>query len=90
MSFQRQFQLTRKEILRNTYDRCSIFLLSEGMIYFLYHFIISRFGCSCVLFEWLCFLDHEGLFDVFLHISLVWCVELEDMPLPVFFFLVFQ
>ena len=49
-TFQRQFQLTRKEILRNTYDRCSIFCVFKWsydlFLISFHHFVF-----------WLCFLE---------------------------------
>ena len=37
----------------------------------------------CVV-ELLCLLEVLDLFDVFLHIPVVWCVELDDVSLSVF------
>ena len=66
-----------KEILRNTYDRCCIFALP---LYFLelfaFTFYLSPFAC---LRCWIC------LMRLSTFVLYAWCVELDDVSLPVFF-----
>ena len=38
-----------------------------------------------MLFEWPCLPEVLGFFDVFLPIPVEWCVELDDVSLPVLF-----
>ena len=46
--------------------------------------LLRKIKCSNI-FECLCFFEVRGLLDVFLHIPVLWCVELDDVPLPIFF-----